>query len=107
MQPDVIANLYALVLGFAVAGVLATAYHAIADEPLSFRLLGTRPTTTALASVPLLTFGAPFVIMRNTVRGRRLESRRFEYAMASTLIACFWSLMSGTVIVQVVDGLMQ
>ena len=105
MQPDLVANLYALMLGFAIAGVLSTAYQAVANEPLSFRILGSAPTGTALASVPLLTFGAPFVIMRNTVRGRRLESRRFEYAMASTVIACFWSLMSGTVIVTIIDGL--
>ena len=107
MQPDLVANLYALALGFAIAGVLATAYQAVADEPLSFRLLGSSPTGTALATVPLLTFGAPFVIMRNTVRGRRLESRRFEYAMAATMIACFWSLMSGTVIVSIIDELIR
>jgi len=107
MQPDFYVNLYALFMGFATAGLLATAYQAIADQPLSFRLLGSEPRSAALASVPLLTFGAPFVIMRNTVRGRRLESRRFEYAMASTLIACFWSLMSGTVIVQIIDGLVR
>jgi hypothetical protein len=105
MPPDLAANIYALILGFAIAGLLSTAYQAVADEPLSFRILGSAPARTALASVPLLTFGAPFVIMRNTMRGRRLEGRRFEYAMASTVIACFWSLMSGTVIVQVIDGL--
>ena len=57
----------------------------------------------AVAAVPLLTFGAPFVIMRNTVRGRQLEQRRFEAAMLATVLACFWSLMSGTVMVRVIE----
>jgi hypothetical protein len=101
MTRDLAANFYAVLLGFSIAGLLASAYQVLANKPLSFRLLGARPTT-ALACVPLLTFSAPFVIMRNTVRGRRLESRRFEYAMAGTVLACFWSLMSGTVLVEVV-----
>ena len=104
MAPATIANLYALVLGFATAGLLASAYHVCAQKPLSFRLLGDRPSA-ALACVPLLTFGAPFVIMRNTVRGRLKEGRRFEYAMIATILACFWSLMSGTVIVSIIQHL--
>ena len=34
--------------------------------------------------------------MRNTILGRRLEGRRFEFVFLATLIAGFWSLMSGT-----------
>jgi hypothetical protein len=49
--------------------------------------------------VPLLAFAAPFIIMRNTIRGRRLEDRRIGVVMLATLIAGFWSLMSGTVVV--------
>jgi hypothetical protein len=49
--------------------------------------------------VPLLAMAAPFLIMRNTLRGRRHEARRFEFVFAATLIAGFWSLMSGTVLV--------
>lgn len=104
MSPDLLANLYALLLGFGSAGLLASGYQMFADQPLSFRLLGGRPVS-ALALVPLLTFSAPFVIMRNTVRGRRLEGRRFEYAMVATVLALFWSLMSGTVIVEIVARL--
>ncbi|MFN8831078.1 MAG: DUF6949 family protein [Labrys sp. (in: a-proteobacteria)] len=102
MSDASLANFYALALGFAIAGLLASAYQAFAAKPLSFRLLEGR-TTAALAAVPLLTFGAPFIIMRNTIRGRRIEKRRFEYAMAATIIACFWSLMSGTVAVELLS----
>jgi hypothetical protein len=34
--------------------------------------------------------------MRNTLRGRRIEQRRMQFVMLATVIAGFWSLMSGT-----------
>jgi Family of unknown function (DUF6949) len=42
---------------------------------------------------------APFLIMRNTLLGRRQEGRRFEFVFLATLIAGFWSLMSGLTLV--------
>ena len=32
-------------------------------------------------------------------RGRRIEGRRFQFVMLATVVAGFWSLMSGTVVV--------
>ena len=49
--------------------------------------------------MPFLVFAAPFIIMRNTLRGARIERRRFEFVMLATVIAGFWSMMSGTFIV--------
>ena len=54
---------------------------------------------TAWLVFSVLLFSAPFIIMRNTLIGRRHEGRRFEFVFAATLIAGFWSLMSGTVVV--------
>ena len=34
--------------------------------------------------------------MRNTLLGVRIEGRRFEFVMMATVLAGFWSLMSGT-----------
>jgi hypothetical protein len=42
---------------------------------------------------------APFLIMRNTLLSHRQEGRRFEFVFLATLIAGFWSLMSGLVLV--------
>jgi hypothetical protein len=36
--------------------------------------------------------------MRNTIRGRMIEGRRFQFVMVATIIAGLWSLMSGTVV---------
>jgi len=48
------------------------------------------------AAVPFLVFAAPFIIMRNTLRGAKIERRRLEFVMMATVLAGFWSLMSGT-----------
>ena len=42
-----------------------------------------------------------------TIRGRRIERRRFEFVMVATVIAGIWSLMSGTVVEMVVDAIRQ
>jgi len=57
-----------------------------------------------LAAVPFLIFAAPFIIMRNTVRGSRLEQRRIEFVLLGTVLAGFWSLMSGTVVVMALEA---
>jgi hypothetical protein len=98
VSPDQIQSLLALLLGFAFAGLFATGYQILARRPASFSLLK-RSITTRLAAVPFLIVAAPFIIMRNTMRARRLVGRRFEFVMLSTILAGFWSLMSGTVLV--------
>ena len=62
----------------------------------SFSLLE-RGGVSAFASLPMLAFGAPFIILRNTVRGRRIEGRPMPFVMLATIIACGWSLLSGRV----------
>ena len=71
-------SFYALALGFAWAGLLATGYQAATRRPASFRLLRRGPRPSAFAAIPFLAFAAPFIIMRNTLRARRFDGRRFE-----------------------------
>ncbi|HZL31599.1 MAG TPA: hypothetical protein VFC54_11155 [Pseudolabrys sp.] len=91
--------LLALALGFAVAGMLCSAYRLATSRLPSFKLLTAGPNARTFAALPLLMFAAPFLIMRNTLIGRREESRRFQMVFFATLIAGFWSLMSGMVVV--------
>ena len=93
----------ALAIGFSVAGLISTGYQFVTERPASFRLLEQGPNPAAFAAIPFLVFAAPFIIMRNTIRGRRIERRRFEFVMVATVIAGIWSLMSGTVVVMVVE----
>jgi len=53
-----------------------------------------------------LIFSAPYLIMRNTLRGGPLERRRGEVVMVATVIAGLWSLMSGTVVVMALQALL-
>ena len=105
LSPDQIENFLALVLGFAFAGLIASGYQYWTRRPPSFRLLQKGPRPSAFAAVPLLIFAAPFIIMRNTMRARRLVGRRFEFVMLSTILAGFWSLMSGTVVVMALHAI--
>jgi hypothetical protein len=105
VSPESVQSFIALAIGFAIAGLISTGYQLATNQPASFRLLnqGARPAT--FAAVPFLAFAAPFIIMRNTVRGRRIEQRRFEFVMIATIIAGIWSLMSGTVVIMALEAL--
>ena len=99
MSTESVQSFIVLLVGFAVAGSLATGYQLVTDRPLSFRLLNEGARLVTLLAIPVLTFAAPFVIMRNVIRGRRIQRRRFEFVMLATVLAGFWSMMSGTVVV--------
>jgi O-antigen/teichoic acid export membrane protein len=96
MSPETLNSLFSLLIGFAFAGALASGYQALAERPAGFGLLQDGVTPQRFAAVPFLVFAAPFIIMRNTLRGIQIERRRFEFVMMATVIAGFWSLMSGT-----------
>ena len=104
MTPEFVEMLFALVLGFAVAGMCSSGYRAVTSRLPSFNQLSTGPGAAALAAIPLLVVSAPFLIMRNTILGRRQEGRRFEFVFLATLIAGFWSLMSGLVLVMTLEA---
>jgi hypothetical protein len=105
MSPETVRSVLMLAIGFAVAGALSSGYQLFAQKPASFRLLAEGALAATLAAVPFLVFAAPFIIMRNTVRARIIENRRFEIVMLATILAGFWSMMSGSFVVMVVSAL--
>ena len=96
MTPEALNSFFSICIGFALAGALVNGYQALARRPAGFGLLQDGVAPKTFAAVPFLVFAAPFIIMRNTLRGARMESRRFEFVMMATVIAGFWSMMSGT-----------
>jgi hypothetical protein len=96
MSPDALNSLLSLCIGFALASALASGYQALVQRPAGFGLLQEGVAPKTFAAVPFLVFAAPFIIMRNTLRGARIERRRFEFVMMATVLSGFWSLMSGT-----------
>jgi hypothetical protein len=103
MSPEQLQSFLALAIGFAVAGLLSTGYQYLTAQPASFRLISRSSSLEALAALPFVIFAAPFIIMRNTLRARRIVGRRFEFVMLSTVLAGFWSLMSGTVVMMMLQ----
>lgn len=97
-------SLLDLAIGFAVAGMLASGYQLLTLQPPSFGLLHASERNQALAAVPFLLFAAPFIIVRNTIRAAGMERRGFGIAMVAALVAGFWSLMSGTMVVMFLEA---
>ena len=96
MTPEALNTFFSICIGFALAGALVSGFQAFVQRPASFGLLQEGVAPRTFAAVPFLVFAAPFIIMRNTLRGARMERRRFEFVMMATILAGFWSMMSGT-----------
>jgi hypothetical protein len=96
MTSEALNFLFSIGIGFALAGALASGYQALSQQPAGFGLLQNGVAPKTFAAVPFLVFAAPFIIIRNTLRGARLESRRFEFVMMAVVIAGFWRMMSRT-----------
>ena len=106
MTPEALNTFFSIFIGFALAGALVNGYQALAQRPAGFGLLQDGVAPKTFAAVPFLVFAAPFIIMRNTLLGRRIEhSRRIQFVMMATVLAGFWSLMSGTFIVMTLQAL--
>lgn len=104
MSPESIEQFLAIAIGFAFAGLISTLYQLLTHQPASFRLLERGVRVASFLAIPFLVFAAPFIIMRNTIRGRIIERRRFEFVMVATIIAGLWSLMSGTVVMMALEA---
>jgi biotin transporter BioY len=100
IEPAAADALMALALGFAFAGMLASGFEVFSTRKAGFSLLQSGGFG-ALASVPLVVFTAPFLIIRNTVRGQKRERRPIHYVMLATMIACLWSLACGRVVMDI------
>jgi hypothetical protein len=107
MSPESVHLILTLVFGFAFAGMLASGYQLFTSRALSFRVLESGPKPSTFVAVPILAFAAPFLIMRNILRGHAIEGRSFQLVMAATVVAGFWSLMSGSVTIMAVAAVLR
>lgn len=97
IQPAFVEALQSLFLGFAFAGLLASAFELFTERRADFTLLQTGGLA-AIASVPVVVFSAPFLILRNTVRGRQNDGRPVSFLMLAGMTAGIWSLVSGRIV---------
>jgi hypothetical protein len=103
--PDSIEALFALGIGFAIAGSCASGYRLFGAKLPSFGMLQSGPMAARLAAIPLLIFSAPFLIMSGTLQSQTRASRRVGWVMIATVIAGLWSLVSGTALVAALQAL--
>lgn len=84
-----------IALGIACAGAVSIGFELLTRRRASFRLLG----VNGPALVPVMAFlivCAPFIILRNTVRGRQIEGRPMGFVFAALFVAVGWSAASGS-----------
>ena len=103
MGLEVFALAYVTCVGFVCAGILATMYQIVANRPAGFRVSLESWSSTA-ASVLVCTFAGPFIIMRNALRGRRIENRPIGWLFGSSAIASVWSACSGVLVLNLLMG---
>ena len=104
LEAGQIDSIKALIFGFALAGFVATGFQLLTNRLPSFSQL-TQGGLRAAISVPLLMATAPFIILRNTIRGRRFERRSIFFIWLATIIACLWSLAAGKAILNIIASL--
>lgn len=102
IEPAAAEALQSLFIGFAFAGLLASAFELFTARRADFGLLQAGGFA-AVASVPVVVFCAPFLIVRNTVRGRRIEGRPFVFVMLASMIASLWSMACGRVVLDLLQ----
>lgn len=104
IESGAVEALQALFIGFAFAGMLASAYELFTTRRADFKLLEAGGIA-AVASVPVVVFSAPFLILRNTVRGQMIEGRPFPFVVLASMIAALWSMASGKVVLDLLQML--
>ena len=88
---------YAAITGFVAAGLMGSFYQLVTSQAPQFQLNFTG-VLGAIGTVFLFVFVGPFIIMRNALRGRRIERRPIGWLFASFVIASMWSIVSGLVV---------
>lgn len=96
MAPGSLLEYIILCLGFGVAGLLASGYELLMARPLQVGALTRSSRIQALATVPVLVFAAPFVIMRYVFAQAQMH-RSITFVASWTILAGFWSVASGIV----------
>jgi hypothetical protein len=106
VSPESLQSFFAIAVGFAVAGLLASGFQLVMKKPVTFSLLQQGSRLVALVAVPVLTFAAPFLIIRYSMSAARSSGRRFVSVMVATIASGYWSLMSGTVVLMALQRIL-
>ncbi|PTW61652.1 hypothetical protein C8N35_102367 [Breoghania corrubedonensis] len=92
---------YAVCIGFVLAGLIGSFFQLVTDRPPNFDF-GARSSLAFVWGMVMCILAGPFIIMRQAIRGRRIERRPIGWLVASSTIAGMWSLFSGILILNLI-----
>lgn len=90
-------SLAALALGFAFAGMVASTFEMLTRRTVRLALLETRDLA-AIASIPLLVFAGPLLIIRAILVRPKAARPGLGPTAVAAAIAALWSLASGRIV---------
>ncbi len=97
MDVEILVTCFSIALGFVLAGLLSSLYQLVTSKPARFEMQA-ETIVLGIAQTFLIMFAGPAILMRNAIRGRRIEHRHVAWLVASTAIAGAWSLCSGVML---------
>ncbi|WP_370673586.1 hypothetical protein [Pleomorphomonas sp. PLEO] len=97
MNVEILVTCFSVALGFVLAGLLSSLYQLVTSKPARFEMQA-ETILLGIAQTFLIMFAGPAILMRNAIRGRRIEHRNVGWLVASTAIAGAWSLCSGVML---------
>lgn len=83
-----------VVTGFICAGFLHSVYQILTNKVMSFDL-SKEKGFVMLISILTLIFAGPFILVRNSIRGFKIENRNGGWIAASAGVSILWSFISG------------
>lgn len=101
MLRELIIMVAAAAVGFVAAGLIGSFYQLVTNKPPRF-VAEFEGMVGVLAASMLCMMAGPFIIMRNAIRGHRIEQRPIGWLAASSAIAFTWSMCSGVVVLYTV-----
>ena len=90
---------YIIITGFVCSAVLGSFWQIFRSEPVGFAVTYTT-WVAGFMGVFFCVFAGPFIIVRNSIRGRKIEGRPLGWVVAASGIASLWSFCTGLVIIQ-------
>lgn len=93
--------LFTIATGFVGGGLIGSFYRLVTDKPASFQMWEDSVGGQVIGIMTLV-FAGPAVIMRNAFRAHVIENRPPVWLLLSSLIAVFWSFLSGLFLLSLV-----
>lgn len=101
---DIAVFCFAAAFGFAVSGVLSSAYAIVARRDVDFAAL--QPTLAGnLLAVAVVMFTGPSIVAGKVIAGLRSERFGVPLALLGTALALLWSLIAGLFYLNIVVAL--